>query len=145
VNSSEEEQERIISGRSVPETILEEEEVEEEGFHVVGGFAEDSNDKRKCKYRNLFLSLKKKTSQAKDTCTVVLIIPQIGALLGIHWIGALLGIYWIGALLGIHCGLVLFWVSIGLVLFRVSIFNQVPTARPKSLYIHRETLNGHKP
>ncbi|XP_048760634.1 R3H domain-containing protein 4-like [Ostrea edulis] len=46
VNSSEEEQDRIISGRSVPETILEEEEVEED-FHMVGRITEDSRDNRK--------------------------------------------------------------------------------------------------
>lgn len=52
VNSSEEEQDRIISGRSVPETILEEEEVEED-FHMVGRITEDSRDNRKCKWKFL--------------------------------------------------------------------------------------------
>lgn len=45
VNSSEEEQERIISGRSVPYTILEEEE--EEDFLMVDETQDDKTDKRK--------------------------------------------------------------------------------------------------
>lgn len=48
VNSSEEEQERIISGRSLPDTILEEEEGGED-FHMVDGMQDDKTDKRKCK------------------------------------------------------------------------------------------------
>lgn len=46
VNSSEEEQERIISGRSLPDTILEEEEGGED-FHMVDGMQDDKTDKRK--------------------------------------------------------------------------------------------------
>lgn len=49
VNSSEEEQERIISGRSLPDTILEEEEEGEEGFQMVDRMQGDKTDKRKCK------------------------------------------------------------------------------------------------
>lgn len=48
MNSSEEEQERIISGRSLPDTILEEEEGGED-FHMVDGMQDDKTDKRKCK------------------------------------------------------------------------------------------------
>uniref|UniRef100_A0A8W8K0R6 R3H-associated N-terminal domain-containing protein n=1 Tax=Magallana gigas TaxID=29159 RepID=A0A8W8K0R6_MAGGI len=47
VNSSEEEQERIISGRSLPDTILEEEEEGEEGFQMVDRMQGDKTDKRK--------------------------------------------------------------------------------------------------
>lgn len=47
VNSSEEEQERIISGRSLPDTILEEEEEGEEGFQMVNRMQGDKTDKRK--------------------------------------------------------------------------------------------------
>ncbi|XP_062620516.1 R3H domain-containing protein 4-like [Saccostrea cucullata] len=47
VNSSEEEQERIISGRSIPETITEEEEEVEGDFQMVERTTENTTDKRK--------------------------------------------------------------------------------------------------
>ena len=54
MNSSEEEQDRIIRGKSVHDTIMEEEE-ESEDFQMVDRVQDDKSDKRKCKrvFQNL--------------------------------------------------------------------------------------------
>ena len=54
MNSSEEEQDRIIRGKSVPDTIMEE-EGESEDFQMVDRVQDDKSDKRKCKrvFQNL--------------------------------------------------------------------------------------------